>query len=87
MKSTAAMRNKCGSLPMGGTAAAGLVKQRVLSRAMPNTAQVLSLPSIKSRVVSTHGWVKAFHMQRQDGGLRVQFERLAPPALWSINCR
>ena len=28
-----------------------------------------------ARVVSTHGWVMAFHLLCQDGGLRVQFER------------
>ncbi len=74
---------------MGGTAAASLVKQPVLFRIMPNAAQVLSLPMliIRARVVSTRGWVVAFHMQRQDGGLGVQFERLTPPALWPINCR
>jgi hypothetical protein len=88
MTGTAAIRNKCRSLSMGRTAAVSLVKQRVLFRTMPNGAQVLSPPMliIKARVVSTRGWVKAFHMQRQDEGLVVQFERLTPPTLWPTNC-
>jgi hypothetical protein len=57
---------------MGETAAAGLVKQLVLSRTMPNAARTLNLPSIKGDVVSTHGWVKALNVRRQDHGLKVK---------------
>jgi hypothetical protein len=58
---------------MGETVAAGLVKQLVLSRTMPNAARTLNLPSIKGDVVSTYGGViKALNRRRQDHNLKVQ---------------
>src|SRR5260370_41570243 len=86
MTSTAAIRNRCMSLSLGETVSGGLVKQRVFSRARSNAARVLDLPSVKARVVSRRGWVRTFHLRRQDHGLKVQFERLTPPLLWPTNC-
>jgi hypothetical protein len=71
MTSTAAIRNKCKSLSTGETAAAGLAKQVVLSRTMPNAARTLNLPNIQGDVASTQGGVKALNVRRQDHGLKV----------------